>query len=109
MKTKDGFQQPYNAEAGVDTDSRLIVGVCVPHAPNNKEQLVPTLAAVKKHVSPAHVLVDRGLLPTTLLKAAMSSVFPSSNPSQTCYSHLWQHCASDKVTADPHSNLSSAF
>jgi hypothetical protein len=60
MKTKDGFQQAYNAQAGVETDSRLIVGARVTQAPNDKEQLVPTLGAVCEHVTPAHVLVGSG-------------------------------------------------
>jgi transposase len=60
MKTKDGFQQCYNAQAGVETDSRLIVGARVAQAPNDKEQLAPTLAAVAGHVVAARVLVDSG-------------------------------------------------
>jgi transposase len=60
MPTKDGFQQAYNAQAGVDCESRLIVGTRVSQATNDKEQLVPTLMAVREHVSPAHVLVDSG-------------------------------------------------
>jgi transposase len=60
MKTKDGFQQAYNAQAGVETTSRLIVGARVTQAPNDKEQLGPTLHTVREHVSPAHVLVDSG-------------------------------------------------
>ncbi len=62
MKTKDGFQQAYNAQAGVETTSRLIVGARVAQAPNDKQQLVPTLGAVMEHVSPAHVLVDSGFV-----------------------------------------------
>ena len=60
MKTKDGFQQAYNAQAGVETHSRLIVGARVTQAPNDKEQLVPSLAALCEHVTPAYVLVDSG-------------------------------------------------
>ncbi len=60
MKTKDGFQQCYNAQAGVETDSRLIVGARVVQAPNDKQQLEPTLGAVCEHVSPAQVLIDSG-------------------------------------------------
>jgi hypothetical protein len=44
----------------VDCESRLIVGACVSQATNDKQQLVPTLGAVRAHVSPAHVLVDSG-------------------------------------------------
>jgi transposase len=60
MPTKDGFQQAYNAQAGVETTSRLIVGARLTQAPNDKQQLVPTLDTVRKHVTPAHVLVDSG-------------------------------------------------
>ena len=60
MPTKDGFQQAYNAQAGVESESRLVVGARVTQATNDKQQLVPTLAAVREHVSPSHVLVDSG-------------------------------------------------
>jgi transposase len=60
MKTKDGFQQSYNAQAGVETDSRLIVGRRVSQAPNDKKELLPTLAQVRAHVQPAAVLIDSG-------------------------------------------------
>jgi transposase len=65
MPTKDGFQQAYNAQAGVETTSRLIVGARVTQAPNDKQQLVPTLGAVKQHISPATVLVDSGFVSET--------------------------------------------
>ena len=58
MKTKDGFQQCYNAQAGVDTGSRLIVGQRVSQSPNDKQELAEDLKAVKENVNPAIVLVD---------------------------------------------------
>jgi len=70
MKTKDGFQQCYNAQAGVETHSRLIVGARVTQAPNDKEQLGPTLAAVREHVAPAHVLVDNGFVSEAAIRSA---------------------------------------
>lgn len=69
MKTKDGFQQCYNAQAGVETDSRLIVGARVTQAPNDKEQLPPTLAAVREHLAPAHVLVDSGFVSEAAIRS----------------------------------------
>jgi len=60
MKTKDGFQQAYNAQAGVETASRLIVGPRVSQTPNDKRELVPTVTAVLGHVTPDTVLVDSG-------------------------------------------------
>ncbi len=64
MKAGTGspFEQAYNAQAAVETDSRLIVAARVTDAPNDKEQLVPTWQAVpapvREHV--AAVLVDNG-------------------------------------------------
>jgi len=62
MKTKDGFQQCYNAQAGVDTDSRLIVGGRVSQSPNDKQELAEDFQSVKENVSPAIVLVDSGFV-----------------------------------------------
>ena len=41
-----GFEQCYNAQAAVEVDSRRIVGQRVSDAPNDKGQLVPSLAAM---------------------------------------------------------------
>lgn len=60
MPTKDGFQQSYNAQAGVDTHSRLIVGARVSQAPNDKQELAADVAAVQQHLSVATVLIDSG-------------------------------------------------
>jgi len=61
MNTPDGFEQSYNAQAAVEIDSRLLVGVNVTDAPNDKEQLAPTLAAVSPAIeSVGAVLVDSG-------------------------------------------------
>ena len=38
-----GFEQAYNAQAGVDTASKLIVSAHVTQQPNDKQELVPTL------------------------------------------------------------------
>ncbi len=73
MKTNDSFQQCYIAQAGVETDSRLIVGVRVAQAPNDKEQLGPTLATVRAHIAPVHVLVDSGFVSETAIKRAETS------------------------------------
>src|SRR5260370_7685053 len=55
MKAGTGphFEQAYNAQAAVD-EQMLIVGERVSAAPNDKEQLVPTLAAISP-VVPEHV------------------------------------------------------
>jgi transposase len=61
MKTKDGFQQSYNAQAGVDIESRLILCKALTAAANDKEQLQPTLGTLSPVVeSVASVLIDSG-------------------------------------------------
>ena len=61
MKTGSGFEQCYNARAAVEIESRLIVGQTVSAAPNDKEQLVPTLASIPAELGkPERVLTDSG-------------------------------------------------
>jgi hypothetical protein len=71
MKAGSGqhFEQSYNAQAAVEVDSRLIVGERVSQAPNDKEQLVPTVAAIVQPVeSVAAVLTDSGFYSETAVK-----------------------------------------
>src|SRR5206468_2537017 len=63
MKAGSGqhFEQSYNAQAAVEVDSRLIVGQRVSQAPNDKQELAATVAAIVKPVeSVAIVLADSG-------------------------------------------------
>jgi transposase len=62
MKTADGFQQAWNAQAAVDTEgSMLIVGQCITEHPNDKQELVPTVQTVDPSVREvSHVLTDSG-------------------------------------------------
>ena len=66
MKAGNGahFEQAYNAQAAVDTDSRLIVGQRVTNAPNDKQQLRPTVAAIPAAVAATvrEVLADSGFV-----------------------------------------------
>lgn len=52
MKAGTGqhFEQAYNAQAVVDTGTMLVLGKHVTNAPNDKEQLVPTLESVPTEV-----------------------------------------------------------
>ena len=61
MKDGTGFAQSYNAQAAVEVESRLIVGVRVSQAPNDKQELGPTLDAIPAAVGPVTtVLADNG-------------------------------------------------
>jgi len=81
MKAGNGshFEQAYNAQAAVETDSRLIVAARVTDAPNDKEQLVPTVQAVpapvREHV--AAVLVDNGFYSATAVAAVETNGGPT--------------------------------
>jgi transposase len=61
------FEQAYNAQASVETESRLIVGARVTDQPNDKEQLVPNVAAIPTAVVGAvgAVLADNGFYSET--------------------------------------------
>src|SRR6185436_19652232 len=51
----------YNAQAAVEVESRLIVGERVSQAPNDKQELVPSVAAIAPAAGPvAAVLTDSG-------------------------------------------------
>jgi transposase len=63
MKAGSGehFEQSYNAQAAVEIESRLIIAQHVTEAPNDKQQLEPTLAALSPVIESVEtVLVDSG-------------------------------------------------
>jgi len=63
MKAGNGqhFEQSFNAQAAVEVDSRLIVGDRVSQAPNDKQELVPTVAAIPEEAGKVGaVLTDNG-------------------------------------------------
>lgn len=49
------FEQAYNAQAAVETESMLIVGQRVSQAPNDQEQLMPTVQSIPAENRPAGV------------------------------------------------------
>jgi hypothetical protein len=84
MKAGGGqhFEQSYNAQAAVEVDSRLIVGERVSQAPNDKQELVPTVAAVAAPVeSVAVVLADSGFYSAAAVQTVEQT--PAGQPSGT--------------------------
>lgn len=64
MKVSDGgFEQSYNAQAGVDIDSLLIVAAHVSINPNDKKEVVPAIEELQK--LPESVAVVENLLADT--------------------------------------------
>ena len=73
MKTGNGFEQCYNAQAAVEIESRLIVGQTVTAAPNDKEQLLPTLASIPAELGkPERALTDSGFYSEAAVTAAQA-------------------------------------
>ena len=63
MKAGNGqhFEQSFNAQAAVEVESRLIVGERVSQAPNDKQELGPTLASIPQAAGTVEaVLADNG-------------------------------------------------
>jgi hypothetical protein len=78
---KDGatgsFEQSYNAQIAVDGQAQIIVAATLTQAANDKQQLVPLLAAVKTNVGrlPEKVSADSGYFSTAAMTSeALSSV-----------------------------------
>jgi transposase len=70
MKTGSGFDQCYNAQAGVDHDSRLIVGQSLSNSPNDQMELVKTVDSIPDEVgTPKNGCADAGYLSETNIDA----------------------------------------
>jgi transposase len=78
MKGPDGFVQAYNAQAAVEPDFQLIVGQAVTQAANDKEQLVPMVAAIEEQSGqrPDEILADSGYCSEKNLQALESAEQP---------------------------------
>ncbi len=61
MKSRGSFEQCFNAQAGVEVDTMLVVGQHVCNAPNDKQQLEPTVASISPVIGRvSEVLADSG-------------------------------------------------
>jgi len=62
MKTPNGFEQTYNAQAAVDADSQVIVAAGLTNAGNDKQQVVPMAAAIEQNLgrTPKELSADSG-------------------------------------------------
>jgi len=62
MKTADGFEQAYNAQAVVDAESQVIVAAGLTNAGNDKQQTVPMLDELQRQIGrlPRELSADSG-------------------------------------------------
>jgi transposase len=70
MPGADGFVQAYNAQMAVEPDFQLIVGQRLTQASNDKQQLVPTVEAIREQAGqkPQEILTDSGYCSEANLK-----------------------------------------
>ena len=68
------FEQAYNAQTAVEVDSRLIIAGQVVAAPNDKEELAPTLGTLDPVIeSVGTVLINSGFYSEAAVKAVERS------------------------------------
>ena len=62
MKTPNGFEQAYNAQAAVDADSQVIVAAGLTNAGNDQQQVEPMAAAIEQNMGrpPRELSADSG-------------------------------------------------
>jgi hypothetical protein len=69
--TTNSYEQAYSAQIAVDAQAQIIVGTRVTAAPNDQEQLIPTVLEVKKNLQqlPATVSADAGYFSSAVITA----------------------------------------
>jgi len=80
MKAGNGshFEQAFNAQAAVDTETFLVVGQLVTDAPNDKQQLNPVLESIPAEVAkPGNVLADTGYYSEEAVEEAEANAGPT--------------------------------
>jgi len=90
MKAGNGhhFEQSYNAQGAVEVQSRLIVGQRVSQAPNDKQELVPTLQAVALEAGSIEaVLTDSGFYSEQAV-CTVEQTGPTQSSGTTVYAAL---------------------
>ncbi len=62
MKTHDGYQQCYNAQAAVDAESQVIVAATLTNSSNDSAQLEPLVQEIEAHAgrAPREISADAG-------------------------------------------------
>jgi len=75
MPTAGGFEQAYNAQAAVDTDTMLVIAAHVTQQPNDKQQVEPVLEALQARPQTLGqaeaLLADNGYLSEANVKACV--------------------------------------
>jgi transposase len=87
MKDGGSFEQCFNAQAAVEVDTMLVVGQHVCNAPNDKQQLEPTLNCV----SPVVDEVSKGLADSGYYSEAAVVAVENGDAGPTVYAAIKRH------------------
>ena len=102
MKVRGGFEQSYNAQAAVEVTRMLIVGQHVTDQANDKQQLIPNLAALSPAVGPVgKALVDTGYFSQAAVLTAETSDHPLIIYAAMARQNHGRSIAQLEVQADP--------
>jgi IS5 family transposase len=100
-----GFEQSYNAQAAVDTDTMLVVATGVTQAANDKQQLVPMLAALaelpEELGAVRTLLADAGYFSQANTEACVQAdIEPLLAPGRESHHLPWQERFTEPATLD---------
>ena len=87
MKDGGGFEQCFNAQAAVEVETMLVVGQHVCNAPNDKQQLEPTMDCI----SPAVGKVSKGLADSGYYSEHAVRSVENSGAGPTVYAAMQRH------------------
>jgi len=100
-----GFEQSYNAQAAVDTDTMLVVATGVTQAANDKQQLVPMLEALAELPaqlgSVRELLADAGYFSQANTEACVQAgIEPLLAPGRESHHLPWQERFTEPAASD---------
>ena len=102
MKVRGGFEQSYNAQAAVEVTKMLIVGQHITDQANDKQQLIPNLAALSPVIGQvSKALVDTGYFSQAAVLTAETGDHPPTIYAAMARQSHGRSVAQLEVRADP--------
>ncbi len=101
--TNDGFDQHYNVQVAVDQASLLIVATALSNHPNDKQEAVPTLAALSPKVGqPKAAALDNGYFSeATILALEQRGIEPYIATGREPHHHSWHTLFTERPVPPP--------
>lgn len=73
MKTRNGFDVAYNAQAAVDSETHMITALNVTNSPTDHGQLLPTLQGLRRDGAVLEATADKGYVDSRDMAACLES------------------------------------